>query len=59
MLCTKEKEVKIAVNGYTIEITHRARSRMGFALGAVKAAEWVGGKKGYFSIDDMINAILQ
>jgi len=43
----------------TIEITHRARNRMGFALGAVSAAEWIAGKSGYFSIDDMMNSILK
>jgi 4-hydroxy-tetrahydrodipicolinate reductase len=35
----------------TIEITHRARSREGFARGAIKAAEWIQGKKGFFSFE--------
>ena len=30
----------------TIELTHRARSRRGFALGALRAAHWIQGKKG-------------
>ncbi len=42
----------------SIEITHNARSRGGFALGAVRAMEWVSGKTGFFSIDDFINDIL-
>ncbi|MBL7006718.1 MAG: 4-hydroxy-tetrahydrodipicolinate reductase [Spirochaetia bacterium] len=42
----------------TIEITHRARNRNGFALGAVKAAEWMQGKTGFFSIDDMMKTII-
>jgi 4-hydroxy-tetrahydrodipicolinate reductase len=29
----------------TIELTHTARSRGGFALGSVRAAEWLSGKK--------------
>lgn len=37
-----------------ITITHEAFSRMGFAEGAVKAAEWLVGKKGVFTIDDML-----
>jgi len=37
----------------TITLTHEARSREGFALGAVAAAEWLGGKKGFFTIEDM------
>lgn len=31
----------------TITLRHTARSREGFALGAVKAAEWIQGKKGF------------
>lgn len=38
----------------TIELKHTARSREGFALGAIKAAEWIHGKKGFFTIDDMM-----
>lgn len=37
-----------------IEITHNAKSRKGFALGAVKAAEWLIGRKGYFQMKDMM-----
>ncbi len=42
----------------TIEITHTARSRAGFALGAVRAAEWLSGKKGIFEVTDFIMDIL-
>ena len=38
----------------TIEITHTAHSREGFATGAVLAAEWLYGKKGVFSMKDML-----
>jgi 4-hydroxy-tetrahydrodipicolinate reductase len=38
----------------TIELTHTARSRQALALGAVIAAEWIQGKKGFYSIDDMM-----
>lgn len=38
----------------TIEITHQARSRGGFALGAVMAAEWVKDKKGFIKAEDFI-----
>jgi 4-hydroxy-tetrahydrodipicolinate reductase len=31
----------------TITLRHTARSREGFALGAIKAAEWIVGKKGF------------
>ena len=38
----------------TIEIRHTARSREGFALGALMAAEWVKGRKGFYGIEDML-----
>ncbi|MFK8059730.1 MAG: 4-hydroxy-tetrahydrodipicolinate reductase [Polaribacter sp.] len=39
----------------TIEIKHTAHSRKGFALGAVVAAEWILGKKGVFTMKDVLN----
>ncbi len=42
----------------TIELKHTARSRKGFALGALKAAEFVNGKKGFFTIDDLMDEII-
>jgi 4-hydroxy-tetrahydrodipicolinate reductase len=38
----------------TIEIRHSARSRAGFALGAVLGAEWVVNRQGYFSVKEFI-----
>ena len=38
----------------TIELTHRARSREGFARGALRAAQWIRGKKGLYTLDDML-----
>lgn len=38
-----------------IEIKHVAHNRDGFALGAVVAAEWIIGKKGVFSMKDVLN----
>ena len=37
-----------------IEITHDAKSREGFALGAVLAAEFTCGKKGFLGMNDML-----
>ncbi|MFV0339054.1 MAG: 4-hydroxy-tetrahydrodipicolinate reductase [Parachlamydiaceae bacterium] len=37
-----------------ITLTHAAKSREGFALGAVVAAEWIDGKKGYFTMEDLL-----
>lgn len=36
-----------------IEIKHIAHNRKGFALGAVLAAEWLKGKKGFHNINEM------
>jgi 4-hydroxy-tetrahydrodipicolinate reductase len=38
----------------TITLRHTARSREGFALGAIKAAEWVKGKKGFHAFGDIL-----
>jgi 4-hydroxy-tetrahydrodipicolinate reductase len=38
-----------------IEIKHTAHNREGFALGAVIAAEWLLGKKGVFTMKDVLN----
>jgi len=43
----------------TIELRHTARDRNGFALGAVRAAEWIRGKKGLYTIDDMMREIME
>jgi 4-hydroxy-tetrahydrodipicolinate reductase len=37
-----------------IEITHKAKSRYGFAKGAVLASEWIQGKKGIFTMEDIL-----
>lgn len=39
----------------TISISHTAHSRDGFALGAVIAAEWLIGKTGVFTMNDVLN----
>lgn len=38
----------------TIEIKHTAHNRDGFALGSIIAAEWLVGKKGIFSMKDVL-----
>ena len=43
----------------TIELKHTARNRSGFALGAVLAAEWIKGKKGFFDINDMMDEMIR
>ena len=44
----------------TIEITHNARSREGFAAGTIVAAEWLTAKKrtGVFTMEDILQAML-
>jgi 4-hydroxy-tetrahydrodipicolinate reductase len=38
----------------TITLTHTARSREGFARGALKAAQWVVGKKGFHEFSEIL-----
>lgn len=42
-------------NEDTIEIKHTAHNREGFAFGAIIAAEWLVGKKGVFTMKDVLN----
>ncbi|HKR04224.1 MAG TPA: dihydrodipicolinate reductase C-terminal domain-containing protein, partial [Bacteroidia bacterium] len=37
-----------------IEIKHEAFSRKGFAQGAILAAQWIIGKKGFFEMKDLL-----
>lgn len=38
----------------TLTFTHRARSRNGFALGAVLAAEWLPGRPGFHTFEEVL-----
>ena len=40
----------------TITLRHAARSREGFARGALKAAQWIPGKKGVFEFSEILFA---
>lgn len=42
-----------------IEIKHEAKSRKGFAHGAVLAAEWLHGKHGFFNMSDVLDVNLR
>lgn len=42
----------------TITLSHTARSRKGFATGAVLAAEWLHTRKGFFSVDEFMAEFL-
>jgi 4-hydroxy-tetrahydrodipicolinate reductase len=39
--------------GDSITLTHEAKSRRGFATGAVFAAEWIAGKQGFYDFKDV------
>ncbi|MBI2681229.1 MAG: dihydrodipicolinate reductase [Candidatus Solibacter usitatus] len=38
----------------TIALRHTARSREGFARGALKAAQWIAGKKGFYEFGEIL-----
>lgn len=40
----------------TMMFTHDAKSRRGFAAGAVLAAEWLAGRQGFFEFQDVLGA---
>ncbi len=40
-----------------IELRHEARSRRGFAAGAVTGAEWIRHRRGVFSMQDLLEAL--
>lgn len=42
-----------------ILLEHTARSREGFALGAIMAAEWIVGKTGFYEFTDVIDEVCQ
>lgn len=42
-----------------VALVHDAKNRQGFAFGAVKAAEWLLGRVGLFSLDDVLKDWLQ
>jgi 4-hydroxy-tetrahydrodipicolinate reductase len=41
-------------DGETITLTHSARDRSGFARGAIEAARWVHGRRGWFTMRDVL-----
>jgi 4-hydroxy-tetrahydrodipicolinate reductase len=46
-------EVVLESSGDRIYLCHDAKSRLGFAEGAVRAAEWLAGKKGFYNFKDV------
>jgi 4-hydroxy-tetrahydrodipicolinate reductase len=43
----------------TIEVSHTARSRGGFALGAVLGAEWLEERSGFFEVEAFMSALFE
>lgn len=41
----------------TILLTHDAKSRLGFAEGAVRAAEWIKGRTGFYEFPDIVDQL--
>ena len=42
-----------------IRITHEARSREGFAAGALMASEWIVGRKGFYEFSEVFDEIIK
>lgn len=43
----------------SITLRHQAHGRTGFAVGALKAAEWLIGKKGIYTMNDFMESLIQ
>lgn len=52
-------EIRFDSHEDTLILRMESRSRDGYALGAVNAAEWIQNKKGFFSFDDVINEMIK
>lgn len=42
-----------------ITISHQARSREAFASGAIQAAEWLLGRRGFYTFEDCLQALME
>lgn len=51
--------IGFAGNADNVLLEHVARSREGFAEGAIMAAEWIIGKKGFYEFGDVMDEILK
>ena len=49
--------LELSSGGDRISLTHEAKSRRGFAEGAVLAAEWIVGKTGFFDFKDIFSQL--
>ena len=55
--CARELQAALAAaegQADQIKAVHRAKDRRAFASGAVAAAEWVRGRSGLFTLDDVL-----
>ena len=50
-------EIGFDALGDTITLRHTARSREGFARGALRAARWVVGKRGFFEFGEIVGEL--
>jgi 4-hydroxy-tetrahydrodipicolinate reductase len=48
-----DHELRLESENDVVFLSHSAKSRRGFADGAVKAAEWINGKKGFYDFKDV------
>src|SRR5580698_9336915 len=50
-------EIGFDALGDTVTLRHTARSREGFARGALQAARWVVGKRGFFEFREIVGEL--
>lgn len=52
-------EVEFTSDADTISLIHNAKSRRGFAEGALLAAKYIKGKKGFYKFEDIFNDLIK
>jgi len=55
---TGKHEIIFDSSADSIILTHSAKNREGFAVGALEAAKWINGRKGFFDIDDLVREMM-
>jgi len=50
-------ELRLESAGDSIVLAHQAKSRQGFAEGALRAAEWLKGRHGFFDFKDLFHDV--
>ncbi|MDQ1267085.1 MAG: 4-hydroxy-tetrahydrodipicolinate reductase [Bacteroidota bacterium] len=54
---TGQHTIYVDSSADSIELSHKAKDRSGFALGALTAAQWLAGRHGFYNFDTILDEI--